>query len=81
MLSHAYILYVKSYGRVMTSNCKVRLHFYNEILLYFVFLFITKINQQKDKETSCNTWNTVLIKYTSINTTKHTSVMINYSPT
>jgi len=55
MLSHAYILYVKSYGRVMTSNCKVRLHFYNEILLYFVFLFITKINQQKDKETSCNT--------------------------
>jgi len=55
MLHHAYILYVKSYGKVMTSNFKVRLQFYNEILLYFVLLFITKINQQKDKETGCNT--------------------------
>lgn len=47
MLPYTYILYVKSYGRVMTSNFKVRLQFYNEILLYFVLLFITKINQQR----------------------------------
>jgi hypothetical protein len=45
MLLYAYILYVKSYGRVMISNFKVRLQFYNEILLYFVLLFIAKINQ------------------------------------
>jgi hypothetical protein len=44
MLPCAYILYAKSYGRVMTSNFKVRRQFYNEILLYFVLLFVTKIN-------------------------------------
>lgn len=81
MLPHAYNLYVKSYGKVLTSKCKVRVQFYDDILFHFVLLFITKINQQKDKETGCNTWNTVLIKYTSMNNTKYTSVMKNYSPT
>lgn len=47
MLPHAYILCDKNYGIVMTSNFKVRLQFYNEMLLYFVLLFITKITSKR----------------------------------
>lgn len=61
--THTHILYVPSFRSGITSNFRVWLQFYNDILFYFVLLFVTQINQQKDKETGCNTWNTVLIKY------------------